>query len=468
MAGIVIVSVVAGTAAVSGSVAASDEAHDVTVLNDGQVAGTGTLTVRTDLSVGADKAAFKVQDADGTSSRAVTVHDDGAADQSSMDGVIVADLDLDAMFDSKPASGTAILAVDQGADPFSFEYQTYDTKQEVTLDADAPTVAVLGDETTSRDTVRTTNERQVKLGYTATDVPQKLASARLEIVGPDGAVVKTFDDLQSGTLRTVQFTVPKYWDSGAYDLRLVAVDEVGHRSSDSFEDGLVIEPSGTQVSSKNVRVIEEQPVRGDETVALKIGTEYPGADAAIRVQDANGTVSERVVVTDGGERDQVSDPGIIVTTVDLDAVFESSPASGTAMVGVDHDADPFSFEYQTYDVKRQLEIDADAPTVAITGASPDARTRVSGAPGSEVKVYYTIHDNPPKIQSGELRIVDDGETRRVIDGLQAGTNRKAQFTIPDQWAAGNYTIEVTATDEVGHTTTATYEDGLVVNATSSA
>lgn len=470
LAGVVLLSVVAGSVAITGHAHASDnEADRVSFVSETPAAGEGTITVRADISDGADSVAFKVQDADGTSSTAVTVEDNGAKDKATVDNVVVADLNLSEIFDEKPASGTAIVAIDEGGDPFSFEHQTYDTKQEFTIDAHAPNVHVSGDVTSStQDTVRTTNERQIKLGYTMTDTPQKVESARMEIIGPDGNIVKTFDGIQVGHDRAVQFTVPKYWDAGSYDIRVVATDEVGHTVSDTLEDGLVVEPSSTQISSKNVRVMEDQPVSGSENVTLKIGTAYPGANAAIKVQDAAGTVSERVVVEDGGSADTTSTEGVIVTDVDLGALFDAKPASGTALIGVDHDADPFSFEYQTYDAKRQLDVDADAPTVSVTGASSDEQTQVTGAPGDQVKIRYAITDEPQKIQSAQMRIIDaNGTVVKEITGLEAGSNRKVQLTIPSDWADGNYTITVTAIDEVGHSTTGSFENGLVVNSTSS-
>jgi hypothetical protein len=208
------------------------KATDFEVQSSDPVAGNGTLTVSNDMTVPGENVTYRVVDADGTVSAAVTVADNGPADENPEAGTVRTTLDLTDLYTETPTTGTAVVYVGAG-EGFGVAEQTYDAKKQFTLDATAPTVAVESGATgTAGD--------QVTVGYSATDDPQGLASITMTLVGPDGTTYTVPGDLQSGTNNEVQFEVPAGWAPGTYDVHVTATDEAGYSSSDTLVDGFVV------------------------------------------------------------------------------------------------------------------------------------------------------------------------------------------------------------------------------------
>jgi hypothetical protein len=197
------------------------------------IAGNGTVSVSNDMTVPGENATYKLVDASGTVSTAKTVRDGGPGDRNPTAGKIRTTLNLSALYASGPATGTALVYAGAG-EGFSVSQQTFDAKKQFTLDATAPTATVVGGASGQAGD-------PVKIGYTATDDPQGLASINLTLVGPNGTTRTVPGDLGPGTNKAAQFEIPVEWAPGTYDVRLTVVDTAGYRSNDTLTDGFVIE-----------------------------------------------------------------------------------------------------------------------------------------------------------------------------------------------------------------------------------
>lgn len=221
----------------------------------------------------------------------------------------------------------------------------------------------------------------------------------------------------------------------------------------------------TSAAANNLKIVSSQPVKGDGALTVSLTVNTTGANASFKVQGANGTISEVRTVTDNGPADQDGAGGAITTTLDLGSMFDTAPASGTAVVYAAQNNPSFSISGQTFDTKRQVSVDSTPPSVRITGGSSSLpRSPAYGSSGTQVQITYTITDTPQKIQNGTMTIIGpNGNVLKTITGLQAGNDQSAQFVIPSDWSTGEYTVVLTAVDEVGYRTTDRYEGGLIVD-----
>jgi hypothetical protein len=208
------------------------KATDFEVQSSDPIAGDGTLTVTNDMSVSGENVTYRVVDASGTASATRTVTDGGPADAEPEPGKVRTTLDLSELYTEAPATGTALVYVAAG-ESINVSAQAFDAKKQFTLDSTAPTATV------ESGAVGTEGDK-VKIGYTASDEPQGLASISLELVGENGTVYEVPGDFQAGTGNEAQFDIRAEWEPGTYDIRLVVVDEVGYWTTDVLVDGFVV------------------------------------------------------------------------------------------------------------------------------------------------------------------------------------------------------------------------------------
>lgn len=418
------------------------------------IAGSGTITVK---AATGEEATFAVKDAAGDISASKTVADGGSDDLASATGTIKTRLNLSVLYDEKPESGTAIVYAN-GGDSISIPDQDFDTKHQVTLDSDWPTANITHGGSAKQGDV-------AKVGYTVTDVPQKVSVLKLHLIGPDGLIYATVDGLQAGTTVTAEFTVPGYAPVGEYDVQLITEDEVGHRATDYKRDIVNVSKGDTSdtgetsngVVASDIKVVSAEPVKGSNDLVVRVSVSDVGVNATFAMTDSTGAISDTVTVTDGGSADRASDhAAVIEASLNMSDLFDGTPASGTGIVYAEGGT-TINVTNQTYQTKRQFDIDSDAPNASIV------RETTTAAPGDQVKVGYSVTDTPPKVDAIRMQFVDsNGTVALELTELQTGTGRTAQFVVPSDMPAGEYDIKLVAVDEVGHRTAVTFEDGLVV------
>jgi hypothetical protein len=437
-------SICVGSFAFAGGTTAN--ADSVRVVSDQPVAGTGTVTVNASVEPN-ETANFQLADTDGVVGATASVTEGGPQDLSPTPGYVEAELDLSTLFDETPAtgSGTVYVATGNDRDPAT---GSFEAKRGLTIDSTVPFVDVQQGATAEQGD-------QVQFLYTATDRPQGLASVTLEVVADNGTVYRTFGGLAAGQDEDTQFALSNF-QTGTYDVRITAVDAVGYTASDTIVDGLVVtEGSGGENSVQAVSVASEQPVDGQGALVANASVSTTGETATFVVEDVNGNLSAAKTVTDGGPNDESAERGLVQTTLDLNTLFASKPASG---VGQLYAGGGFGFNVseQGFETKTAVTIDSDAPGVSIVEGDTVKQ-------GSTALITYNVTSELQNIESIELSFVAaDGTVYQTTADLQTGTDNGAQVEIPGHRPVGTYDVRVTAVDSVGNVGTDTLADGLTV------